>query len=120
MSSAEANKEAQVSEVKTDEKSAATDSAPKKTYTASCHCNANAYTISLPSVSEVAECNCSPCMKEGALWMKGFPSTRQMNWIRGAEGNLTGYECFVKEDGCTSFMVSFLKPKSNTIGRENV
>ena len=111
MSTTAANKQAQVSEAKTHEKSEqteATDSESKETYTASCHCNANAFTISLPKVSEAAECNCSPCMKEGALWTKGTPSTRQMNWIRGGEDNLTGYKCFIKDDDYTSFMVSFL------------
>ena len=111
MSAPEAIDEAQMSEAKADEKSeqvTAANSVPKETYIASCHCNVNAYTISIPKVSEVVECNCSPCLKEGALWPRPTPTTAEMSWIRGGEDHLTGYECFKKEDGSTKFMVSLI------------
>ncbi|CAG8961953.1 hypothetical protein HYFRA_00013733 [Hymenoscyphus fraxineus] len=64
-----------------------------KTYKGSCHCGAIAFSLTLPRIEWVSECNCSICFRKGYAWV--FPPEGAKNLVfeegKGEEG-LRGYE----------------------------
>lgn len=62
--------------------------AESKTYTGGCHCGAVRYEVAT-ALSPVVECNCSICMKRGALW--AFAKADQFKLLKGGDG-LSDYQ----------------------------
>ena len=59
-----------------------------KTYTGGCHCGRVRYEAA-SALAQVIDCNCSICMKRGALW--AFVKAPQFNLLQG-EDALTDYQ----------------------------
>lgn len=59
-----------------------------KTYKGSCHCNAFKFTVKMPEIKGVMECNCSICFGLGLMWV--FPSNGLV--VEKGEEVLKGYE----------------------------
>ena len=60
-----------------------------KTYYGNCHCGAFKFSIKIPELKSVEECNCSICLKKGYLWI--FRDFNSFEVERG-EGTLKDYE----------------------------
>ena len=60
-----------------------------KTYYGNCHCGAFKFSVNLPELKLVNECNCSICFKKGYKWV--FPGAGQFNIEKGY-GVLKDYE----------------------------
>ena len=60
-----------------------------KTYKGNCHCGAFKFSIKIPELTSVTECNCSICFRKGYMWVApgagGFT-------IEKGEGSLKDYE----------------------------
>ncbi|KAI9735152.1 MAG: hypothetical protein M1834_001740 [Cirrosporium novae-zelandiae] len=69
--------------------SAPEQSAPLKKYHGNCHCHAFEFSVMLPELKEVYECNCSICSRRGVLW--AFPLKDSDFVIEKGEGTLTEY-----------------------------
>jgi hypothetical protein len=63
--------------------------APLKTYTGSCTCAAFTYTVQLPELTSVNECNCSICTRKGCKWI--FPGADCFTVTKDS-GTLKDYE----------------------------
>jgi hypothetical protein len=66
-----------------------TPSQELKTYHGNCHCGAFKFSIKVPELTEVTECNCSICFKKGYKWV--FPGEDGFTVEKG-EGCLKEYE----------------------------
>lgn len=67
---------------------------PSNTYSGSCHCGANTYTVPISPPLEdpettVLNCNCSICAKNGSLLV--FVPAASINWIKGVFPPLLSY-----------------------------
>ncbi|KAE9363755.1 hypothetical protein N431DRAFT_497541 [Stipitochalara longipes BDJ] len=60
-----------------------------KTYHGNCHCGAFKFTVKLPEISSVGDCNCSICFRKGYVWV--FPGAGCFTIEKG-EGTLKDYE----------------------------
>lgn len=60
-----------------------------QTYRGNCHCAAFVYEVHLPEIKSASQCNCSICVKKGALWI--MPMTDNFKVVKGAEKDLTSY-----------------------------
>ena len=60
-----------------------------KTYKGNCHCGAFKFSIKIPELTSVTECNCSICFKKGYKWV--FPGAGCFTIEKGA-GSLKKYE----------------------------
>jgi hypothetical protein len=62
-------------------------SAPKKTYTAQCHCGTVKFTVDIPSLekgdTKVNRCNCSICTKKG-YWLV-YPQRQDVVFTQGED-----------------------------------
>ncbi|KAI0388775.1 glutathione-dependent formaldehyde-activating enzyme [Xylariaceae sp. FL0594] len=52
-----------------------------KTYRGNCHCASLVYEISLPATDKVTECNCSVCVKKGAVFV--WPELSKITYVKG-------------------------------------
>lgn len=69
----------------------ATAPAPElKTYHGNCHCGAVKYTVTLPEITSVTECDCSLCLKKG--YKSLFPSGGLVFEEGKGEDKLKSYE----------------------------
>ena len=59
-----------------------------KTYHGNCHCGAFKFTIKMPEITTVTQCNCSICFKKGYRWV--FPGEGCFEITKG-EGALKDY-----------------------------
>ncbi|ESZ89779.1 hypothetical protein SBOR_9839 [Sclerotinia borealis F-4128] len=59
-----------------------------KTYHGNCHCGAFKFTIKMPEITTVTQCDCSICFKKGYRWV--FPAKDCFEIIKG-EGTLKEY-----------------------------
>lgn len=59
-----------------------------KTYHGNCHCGAFKFTIKMPEITTVTQCNCSICFKKGYRWV--FPGEGCFEITKG-EGTLRDY-----------------------------
>lgn len=59
-----------------------------KPYHGNCHCGAFKFSVKLPELTSVTECNCSICFKKGYKWV--FPGADALT-IEKAEGTLKDY-----------------------------
>lgn len=59
-----------------------------KTYNGNCHCGAFKFTIKMPELTTVTQCNCSICFKKGYRWV--FPGEGCFEITKG-EGTLKEY-----------------------------
>ncbi|KAF7931973.1 uncharacterized protein EAE97_008994 [Botrytis byssoidea] len=59
-----------------------------KTYNGNCHCGAFKFTIKVPEITTVTQCNCSICFKKGYRWV--FPAESCFEITKG-EGTLKEY-----------------------------
>lgn len=59
-----------------------------KTYHGNCHCGAFKFSVKLPELTSVTECNCSICFKKGYKWV--FPGADVLTIDKG-EGTLKDY-----------------------------
>ena len=60
-----------------------------KTYKGNCHCGALNFSIKIPELTSVAECNCSICFRKGYKWV--FPGVGCFTIEKG-DGSLKSYE----------------------------
>lgn len=60
-----------------------------KTYHGNFHCGAFKFSIKIPELKEVTECNCSICFKKGYKWI--FPGEGGFTVVKGEE-SLKEYE----------------------------
>jgi hypothetical protein len=60
-----------------------------KTYHGNCHCGAFRFSVKIPDITKVTECNCSICFKKGYKWI--FPREGCFTVEKG-EGALKEYE----------------------------
>jgi hypothetical protein len=60
-----------------------------KTYKGNCHCSAFKFSIKIPELTSVTECNCSICFKKGYKWV--FPGAECFTIEKG-DGSLKNYE----------------------------
>lgn len=60
-----------------------------KTYKGNCHCGAFKFSIKIPELTSVTECNCSVCFKKGYKWV--FPGAGCFTIEKG-DGSLKDYE----------------------------
>jgi hypothetical protein len=67
----------------------ASPDATLKTYTGSCACLEFTYTVQLPEVTSVSECNCSICIRKGYKWV--FPGANTFTVTKDA-GKMVEYE----------------------------
>ncbi|KAE9373063.1 hypothetical protein N431DRAFT_373259 [Stipitochalara longipes BDJ] len=58
-------------------------------YKGNCHCGAFRFSIKIPEITTVIECNCSICFKKGYKWL--YPSNGNFTVEKG-EGSLQDYE----------------------------
>jgi hypothetical protein len=65
-----------------------TASADLKTYRGNCHCGAFKFSVKLPELTSVMECNCSICSKKGYKWV--FP-TEDAFIVEKDDGKLKDY-----------------------------
>ncbi|KAK1988519.1 glutathione-dependent formaldehyde-activating enzyme [Colletotrichum cereale] len=63
---------------------------PKRTYRGNCHCAAFVYEFETPEIKSLSECNCSVCVKKGALWIT--PARDNFRVVKGAESELSSYK----------------------------
>ncbi|KAI0159728.1 glutathione-dependent formaldehyde-activating enzyme [Xylariaceae sp. FL1272] len=63
--------------------------APPKTYRANCHCAAYIYEVTLPTITNPSQCNCSICYKKGAVWV--FPKPSDVKFVKGDPKTMTEY-----------------------------
>lgn len=62
-----------------------------KTYKGACHCGAIKFSVSLPEIKSVTECNCSICSRKGYAWV--FPPAGGLVFEEGmGEEKLKDYE----------------------------
>jgi hypothetical protein len=66
-----------------------TPTAELKTYKGNCHCGAFKFTVEIPELTSVGECNCSICFRKGYKWI--FPGAGCFTIEKG-EGSLKDYE----------------------------
>lgn len=66
-----------------------TPTPPLTTYSGSCSCGAFGYTVALPAITSVFECNCSICARRGFKWI--FPGTNPFT-VTKDDGTLTEYQ----------------------------
>ncbi|KUJ17179.1 uncharacterized protein LY89DRAFT_685108 [Mollisia scopiformis] len=64
-----------------------------KTYNGNCHCGAFKFSVQMPDIKSVVECNCSICFRKGYKW--AFPGEGPFTIERGG-GDLKEYEFGVK------------------------
>ncbi|KAF6842109.1 glutathione-dependent formaldehyde-activating enzyme [Colletotrichum plurivorum] len=62
---------------------------PKQTYRGNCHCAAFVYEVQLPEIKSASQCNCSICVKKGALWL--MPKNDDFKVVKGALSDLSSY-----------------------------
>ena len=60
-----------------------------KTYKGNCHCGSFKFSINIPELTSVTECNCSICFKKGYKWV--FPGAGCFTIEKG-DGSLKKYE----------------------------
>jgi hypothetical protein len=60
-----------------------------KTYKGNCHCGAFKFTVQLPELTSINECNCSICFKKGYKWV--FPGAGCFNVTKGG-GSMKEYK----------------------------
>lgn len=60
------------------------------TYRASCLCGAFAYEVDLPEIREIAECDCSFCVRSANLYISAQDAAN-FRVVRGSEEQLTSY-----------------------------
>jgi hypothetical protein len=71
-----------------------TEQSPElKTYYGNCHCGAFKFTVKLPELDSVMDCNCSICFRKGYVWV--FPGAGCFTVEKG-EGTLKDYEFAAK------------------------
>lgn len=62
-----------------------------KTYKGACHCGAIKFSVAIPEIKSVTECNCSICSKKGYAWV--FPPAGGLVFEQGkGEDFLKDYE----------------------------
>jgi hypothetical protein len=66
-----------------------TPTAELKTYKGNCHCGAFKFTVEIPELTSVGECNCSICFRKGYKWV--FPGAGCFTIEKGEE-SLKDYE----------------------------
>jgi hypothetical protein len=59
-----------------------------KTYHGNCHCGAFKYSVQLPELTSVTECNCTICFRKSYKWV--FPDAGQLTIEKG-DGTLKDY-----------------------------
>jgi len=95
---------------------------PSKTYTGSCHCGANAFSIPVsPPLDDpegkVMSCNCSICAKNAYL-LSLVPAS-SVTWTKGSLDNLTSYQFAHKKYThyfCPTCGSTFLASGGNMMG----
>ncbi|KAK1965142.1 glutathione-dependent formaldehyde-activating enzyme [Colletotrichum sublineola] len=63
---------------------------PKRTYRGNCHCAAFVYEVDTHEIKSLSQCNCSICVKRGALWIT--PAHENFRVVKGAESELSSYK----------------------------
>ncbi|MEZ4236588.1 MAG: GFA family protein [Myxococcota bacterium] len=59
------------------------------TYEGGCHCGAVRWSLTMPTITKLAECNCSICSKTG--WQMAFAPSAGFTLLQGAD-HLTDYQ----------------------------
>ena len=62
-----------------------------KTYTGSCHCGVVRFSFNCPEITEGRRCNCSICIRKGAIMSVPYFSPGQFNFVEGLDA-LTNYQ----------------------------
>ncbi|RDI77260.1 hypothetical protein Vi05172_g12768 [Venturia inaequalis] len=97
-------------------------STTSKTYSGSCHCRTNTFTVPIsppledPSTT-VLNCNCSICAKNGSLLV--FVPAASINWIKGGPTVLIPYlfnKKIVNHSFCPTCGNSFVAQMGDTVG----
>ena len=55
-----------------------------QSYRGNCHCGAVKYTIKLPPIEIVTDCDCSYCFRRNSLWITGL-NRKDLVLVSGAE-----------------------------------
>jgi hypothetical protein len=64
-----------------------------KTYNGSCHCGVFEFSVQIPEIKNIVQCNCSFCFKRGYEW--AYPVQHPFV-VEKDEGTLVGYEFGVR------------------------
>ena len=86
-----------------------------KIYKGNCHCAAFKFSIQIPELTSVTECNCSICFKKGYKWI--FPSDGSLV-VENGKGSLTSYK-FGKRQLVHKVLVRFLLRKGMATQKAN-
>ncbi|MBK8011717.1 MAG: GFA family protein [Deltaproteobacteria bacterium] len=63
-----------------------------KTYSGSCHCGAVRFRLKTETITTGVRCNCSICVRKGAVMSSKYFEPHEVEEISGTE-NLTTYQC---------------------------